>query len=74
MVHFNGQEVETYCEAPRSLVSELSPKADAASAESQNADDPVQTYVGAHDDDEKTAVHDARTQMEACYSSSYVSY
>lgn len=34
MVHFNGQEVETYCEAPRSLVSELSPKADAASAQS----------------------------------------
>ena len=74
MVHLDRQEVEAYSEAARLLVSEDSSAIAAPSKKGEHADVEVQTYVGTHDDDKKTAVHDGQTQMEAGDSSSHVSY
>lgn len=73
MVYPDEKKVETYCKAPRPLVSKVSPTITAPSEKSKHADDQVQTCVGTHDDDEETAVHDAWAQVETGCSSHHIS-
>ena len=74
MVHPDRQEVEAYSEAARLLVSKGSSAIAAPSKKGEPTDVEVQTFMGTHEDDKKTVVHDDQPQMEAGYSSPHISY
>lgn len=66
--------METCCEAWRPLVFKISTTAATSQSQGEPVDVKVQTNLGAHDDDEETAVHDARAQVEAGHSPPKISH